>query len=184
MSFQAYIDTIKAKTGLDPEDFRAVAEERGLLAADVKVAQIVDWLKTDYDLGRGHAMALVTTFRTIRAADSDPVDVLDSHFAGAKARWRPEYESLLDSLKTLGPVRTQATHSYISLLKGKAKFAVIAVTAGRLDIGIKLKATDPTERFEASGNWNSMVTHRVRITDADQIDTEVLEWLRRAYDAA
>lgn len=184
MSFQAYIDTIKAKTGLDPEDFRVIAEERGLLAADVKVGQIVDWLKADYDLGRGHAMALVTTFRTIRAADSDPVDVLDKHFAGAKAHWRPEYESLLDSLKTLGPVRAQATHSYISLLKGKAKFAVIAVTGDRLDLGIKLKSAEPTERFEASGSWNSMVTHRVRITDADQLDTEVLEWLRKAYEAA
>ena len=184
MSFQAYIDTIKAKTGLDPEDFRALAEKRGLLSGDVKAGPVVDWLKQDFDLGRGHAMALVATFRTAQAAGSEPVDPLDKHFSGAKAHWRPEYESLLDSLQTLGPVRVQATSSYISLLKGKAKFAIVAVTGERFDIGIKLKAVEPTDRFEASGSWNSMVTHRVRITDADQIDTEILEWLRKAYEAA
>ena len=184
MSFQAYLDTIKAKTGLGPDEFRVLADERGLLAEDVKVTQIVDWLKQDYDLGRGHAMALVTTFRSIRSADADPVDVLDQHFSGGKAHWRAEYDALLDSLKTLGPVRTQATHTYISLLKGRAKFAVIAVTGGRLDVGIKLKDVEPTDRLEPSGTWNSMVTHRVRITDGDQIDTELLEWLRKAYEAA
>jgi len=184
MSFQAYLDTIKAKTGLGPDEFRALADERGLLAEDVKVGTIVDWLKEDFGLGRGHAMALVTTFRSIRSADAEPEDVMAKHFSGTKAHWRPEYDSLLDSLKTLGPIRTQATHTYISLLKERAKFAVIAVTGDRLDVGIKLKGVEPTERLEAAGSWNSMVTHRVRITDADQIDTEVLEWLRKAYEAA
>jgi len=183
MSFQAYIDTIKAKTGLDPDDFRALADERGLLAADVKAGQIVEWLAADYGLGRGHAMALVSTFKTIRSADADPVDVLAKHFAGGKSHWRPVYDDLLGKLGEFGPVRTQATHTYISLLKARAKFAVIAVTADRLDLGIKLRGTDATGRFEESGSWNSMVTHRVRITDPAQIDDEVLDWLRRAYEA-
>jgi len=184
MSFQAYIDTIKAKTGLDPEDFRALAEARGLLAADIKTGQIVEWLATDFGLGRGHAMALVSTFKNIRSADADPVDVMAAHFAGKKAHWRPVYDSLLASVGVFGPVRTQATHTYISLLKGKAKFAVVAVTADRLDLGIKLKGVDAAGRLEQSGSWNSMVTHRVRIADAAQIDAEVLDWLRRAYEAA
>lgn len=184
MSFQAYIDTIKAKTGLDPDDFRALADQRGLLADDVKVGAIVDWLKADFDLGRGHAMALVATFRAIRSSESDPVDLFAKHFGGAKAHWRPVYDSLLEQVAALGPVRTQPTHTYISLLKHRAKFAVVAVTADRLDLGIKLKDATATDRFEASGSWNSMVTHRVRITDPAQIDAEVLDWLRRAYNAA
>jgi hypothetical protein len=184
MSFQAYLDTIEEKTGLNPEEFRALADERGLLAADVKVGQIVDWLKQDFDLGRGHAMALVTTFRAIRSSEQDPVDLTAKHFGEAKAHWRPVYDSLLEKLADFGPVRTQPTHTYVSLLKARAKFAVIAVTADRLDLGIKLKDAEPTGRFEASGSWNSMVTHRVRITDPAQIDAEVLDWLRRAYDAA
>ena len=64
MSFQAYLDNIQAKTGKSPADFRRLAEtkgftERGQLRAGVKATEIVNWLKTDFQLGHGHAMAIV-----------------------------------------------------------------------------------------------------------------------------
>ncbi|GAA1054936.1 hypothetical protein GCM10017608_17880 [Agromyces luteolus] len=58
MSFQAYLDNIEAKTGLTPRQFVALAEERGF-GPGTKATPIVQWLAEDYDLGRGHAMALV-----------------------------------------------------------------------------------------------------------------------------
>lgn len=58
MSFQAYLDTIEAKTGLTPRQLIELAEKRGF-GPGTKAAPIVEWLKEDYDLGRGHAMALV-----------------------------------------------------------------------------------------------------------------------------
>jgi len=59
MSFQAYLDNIEEKTGKKPNDFIALAKERGLDRTDVKAGEIVEWLKNDFDLGRGHAMAIV-----------------------------------------------------------------------------------------------------------------------------
>lgn len=184
MSFQAYLDTIREKTGLGPADFRAIAAEKGLLADDVKPAAIIAWLAEDYGLGRGHAMALVATFRETRAGGKDPLDVIDKQFTGAKQHWRATYDDLLLKLAENGHVDIAPTNTYISLLKGTVKFALVAVTADRLDIGIKMKGADVTDRFEASGTWNSMVTNRVRITDPSQIDSDLLDWLRRAYDAA
>ena len=64
MSFQAYLDTIKVKTGKTPEDFQVLAEQKGLLGEGVKTGQIVAWLKEDFGLGRGHAMAIVLTSRS------------------------------------------------------------------------------------------------------------------------
>lgn len=58
MSFQAYLDNIEAKTGKTPNDFIALAKEKGY-NADTKAGEIIAWLKDDFDLGRGHAMALV-----------------------------------------------------------------------------------------------------------------------------
>ncbi|MGO4739438.1 DUF4287 domain-containing protein [Bosea sp. 2KB_26] len=63
MSFQAYLDTIKQKTGKGPEDLQALADakgfsEAGKLRPGVKAGQVVDWLKSDFDLGHGHAMAI------------------------------------------------------------------------------------------------------------------------------
>lgn len=68
MSFQAYIDTIRAKTGMGPDDFARMAAEKGLtrdgkLAPGVKAGAIIDWLKDEFDLGRGHAMAIVTLLK-------------------------------------------------------------------------------------------------------------------------
>ena len=59
MPFQAYLDNIEAKTGKTPNDFIAMAKERGFTDPATKASVIVEWLKTDFGLGHGHAMALV-----------------------------------------------------------------------------------------------------------------------------
>lgn len=58
MSFQAYLDNIETKTGKTPNEFLAMAAAKGF-GADTKAGEIIAWLKDDFDLGRGHAMALV-----------------------------------------------------------------------------------------------------------------------------
>jgi hypothetical protein len=65
MSFQAYIDNIYAKTGKKPEEFLEAAKIKGLMTPETKVMQIVDWLKADYSLGHGHAMAIVQSFKNM-----------------------------------------------------------------------------------------------------------------------
>ena len=62
MSFQAYLDNIKAKTGKTPEDFRALAKRAGILTPDLKASELVAWLKKEFDLGHGHAMAIWAVF--------------------------------------------------------------------------------------------------------------------------
>jgi hypothetical protein len=68
MSFQAYLDNIEANTGLKPKAFVQKAEEKGfltnrVLTTGVKATEITDWLKKEYELGHGHAMALFAYFK-------------------------------------------------------------------------------------------------------------------------
>jgi hypothetical protein len=68
MSFQAYIDNIRAKTGKGPDDFRRLARDKGFLAEDgiangVKATQVTDWLKAEFGLGHGHAMAIYAVLK-------------------------------------------------------------------------------------------------------------------------
>lgn len=58
MTFQAYIDNIKEKTGKSPEAFKTIAKKKELLKPEVKAGEIVAWLNEDFGLGRGHAMAI------------------------------------------------------------------------------------------------------------------------------
>lgn len=72
MSFQAYLDNVEAKTGKSAADLKALAIEKGLadamgLAPGVKATAIVDWLKSDFDLGHGHAMAIVAYIKGKRS---------------------------------------------------------------------------------------------------------------------
>ncbi len=64
MSFQAYIDNIKAKTGHSPEDFKAQLEQQGRMRPDMKATELVNWLKENHDLGHGHAMAIFAVFKS------------------------------------------------------------------------------------------------------------------------
>lgn len=68
MTFQAYIDNIRAKTGKSASDFRQLAAqkgwmENGKLRAGVKAMEVVAWLKADFSLGHGHAMAIVAVLK-------------------------------------------------------------------------------------------------------------------------
>ena len=93
MSFQAYLDNLEAKTGKTPNELIALAKERGY-DADTKAGEIVGWLKEDYGVGRGHAMALVHVIKNgpqisdkhvgSTGSHSDPSNVL--HLDGVANR--------------------------------------------------------------------------------------------------
>ncbi len=75
MSFQAYLDNIKTKTGKGPDDFRRMAEEKGFteggkIKSGIKAGAIVQWLKDDFDLGHGHAMAIYALLKGGKSDES------------------------------------------------------------------------------------------------------------------
>ncbi|MBA2570917.1 MAG: DUF4287 domain-containing protein [Chloroflexi bacterium] len=86
MSFQAYLDNIEAKTGKKPSEFVAMAKEKGFDAPGTKAGVIVDWLKQDFGLGRGHAMALVYVIK-------NGPQISDKHVGSAGAH-RDESDTL------------------------------------------------------------------------------------------
>ena len=71
MSFQAYLDNIKTKTGKGPDDFIKLATKKGFVINEqikpgVKAGEIVQWLKNDFDLGHGHSMAIYALLKGIK----------------------------------------------------------------------------------------------------------------------
>lgn len=198
MSFQAYLDNIKAKTGKTPADFATLAAARGITAH----GELIVWLKSEFALGHGHANAIATALKRGTPAGATPVratpesgnpaaasaatSAMDALFSGTKAKWRAPTDALLAKLAKFGPDSTaRANETYVNLLRGNKKFGIVQPgSATRLDIGIKRKGVDVEERFEAAGSWSAMVTHRVKVSDPKQLDAELLRWLRAAYDAA
>jgi hypothetical protein len=182
MSFQAYLDNVRAKTGKTPDEFAKLALQKGL----AKHGDIVKWLRSDFALGHGHATAIAGVVLKKGVPKAAPEDKLTALFSGKKTSWRTPCDKLMAQIGKFGcDVSVAAGRTYINLLREGKKFAILQPSSSeRLDIGIKLKGTSADERFESAGSWNAMVTHRVCISDPTEIDREVLIWLRRAYDAA
>jgi Domain of unknown function (DUF4287) len=98
MSFQAYLDNIKAKTGKTPDDFRALAKKKGLS----KTGEVVAWLKSEFALGHGHANAIA---HAMLHADDHKIradDKVAAHFKGNKVGWRKSFDALVAKLAKFG----------------------------------------------------------------------------------
>ena len=182
MTFQAYLDNIKAKTGMTPADFRKLAAQKGL----TKYSEIMVWLKADFGLGHGHANTIAQLIANTDKLKASPDDTLTAHFTGDKTKWRKPYDALAKKVAKFGSDLTlSANRSYINIKRGSKKIGIVQISAAdRMDIGIKLKGAVPTKRFTAAGSWMVMVTHRIQINEPKQIDAELIAWLKRAYDAA
>jgi CheY-like chemotaxis protein len=185
VSLQAYYDSITAKTGKTPEELVALAQRRGLTEPDVKPGQVIAWLKDEYGLGHGHAMAVVAAIKKQASPEASADEKVGRHFAGKKAAWRSVYDKLVATSRGFGPDTDVAPGaSYLSLRKAGKKFAIVQVTSERLDLGLKLKGVTASGRLESAGRWNAMVTHRVRVHAPEDVDPELLGWLEQAYTTA
>jgi len=108
-----------------------------------------------------------------------------TQYGGAKAGLRPIYDALAAIIQKFGgDIEFAPKKAYVSIRRNKQVAIVQPSAATRVDVGINLKSEPTTKRLEASGSFNSMVSHRVRLSSAKDVDAELAGWLKRAYDAA
>jgi Domain of unknown function (DUF5655)/Domain of unknown function (DUF4287) len=177
----AMIRNLETNTGKSLEQWIKVAADSGL----AKHGQVVSHLKSDHGLTHGYANLVAHRFFKSAATDAAPADLVAAQYAGSKAGLRSIYEALVKAIGKFGKeVEFSPKKAYVSVRRGK-QFAIIQPsTATRLDVGITLKGAPPAGRLEASGSFSAMVSHRVRLAASSEVDRELLDWLRAAYDAA
>jgi hypothetical protein len=111
-------------------------------------------------------------------------DLVAAQYAG-KEELRPIYDAIAKAVQGFGnDVELAPKKAYVSLRRARQFGLVQPSTKTRVDIGIQLKGVAPGERLEKSGSFNAMVSHRVRLSEAGEVDNELVGWLKDAYDAA
>jgi hypothetical protein len=161
--------------------------KRILGSGKAKHGEIVKWLKEEHGLTHGYANLLAHTAKGSAASTSGKSDddLVSAQYAGAKAALRPWYDTLVGGVQKFGAdVELAPKKAYVSLRRSKQFALVQPSTATRLDVGLVLKGVPAKGRLEAAGSWNAMVTHRVRVTSAKEVDKELLGWLKAAYEEA
>lgn len=181
-ALETQINNIKANTGKSVEQWAKLVNAQKF----EKHGEMVKWLKEAHGMGHGNANLIAMTARGELGAEAPAGDdLLDAQYAGAKAALKPMYDDLMKKIaKFGGDVEVSPKKTYVSLRR-KKQFALIQPsTATRLDVGINLKGVAPAGKLEASGSFNAMVSHRVRVESAKDINAELVGWLKAAYDQA
>jgi hypothetical protein len=176
------IQNLEAKTGKPLADWVAVVKAAG----DLKHGQLVSLLKEKHGLGHGYANMVVHLARGDVGAGAPPGDdLVAAQYAGDKAPLKAIYDKLLKEVAKFGKdVEVSPKKAYVSLRRKKQFALVQPTTKTRLDVGINLKGAPAKGRLEASGSFNAMVTHRVRVESAADVNKELIGWLKAAYEAA
>jgi predicted transport protein len=178
-ALQTMIQNLEAQTGKSFAEWIKIAQATKL----TKVREILNYLKTEHGLTYGYANTIALKALKSDAGSSNPDDLVSTQYSGPKAQLKPIYETLLSAVQKFGDdVEVAPKKAYVSLRRKKQFACFQPSTATRMDVGINLKDTPATARLELSGSFNSMVSHRVRVTKKEEVDKELIGWLRKAYD--
>lgn len=185
-ALRTQLRNIEATYGQPAQHWLDLIDSSGLS----KHNQVVAMLKTDYGLAHGAAHRLSLLARDRAASAQSPAagpgpDPVAGLYTGRKVSLLPLHDQLMAIIEALGAFDIVPKKGYLSLRRRK-QFAMIQPSAaGRVDLGLVLPAGIPPDgRLEAAGKWNSLFTHRVRITDAADLDDHLRDWLSAAYEAA
>ena len=177
---QSMLRNLEKNTGKPIAAWLALVKKSAL----EKHGEIVKMLKADHGVTHGYANLIAHEARGSAAAHADAGDLVAAQYAG-KDELRPIYDRLAEAVAAFGAdVELAPKKAYVSLRRRKQFGLVQPSTRTRVDVGIQLKGAAPTERLEASGSFNAMVSHRVRVAEAADVDEELVGWLREAYDDA
>lgn len=182
-AIQTQLNNIQKKTGMSFKELSAFVKKSGLS----KHGEIRSMLMEKLSLGHGDANTLVHVVLKsdgTRAAEGKSGDaVLDEIYSGPKAGFRPIHEKLMKEINKFGEFEIVPKKGYVSLRR-KKQFAMIGPkTNSRFEVGINIKGLKKNARVleQPAG---SMCNYVVNLTEAKEIDAELITWIKSAYEGA
>ncbi|MBK8503239.1 MAG: DUF4287 domain-containing protein [Saprospiraceae bacterium] len=177
---QKMIENLEKSTGKNLNHWTALVQKSG----HEKHGAIVKMLKEDHGIGHGYANMIVHLAKESAAISQDD-DVLISDQYKGKENLKSIYDQLASKIKGFGKdVEVVPKKSAVSFRR-KRQFALIQPsTKTRIDLGLKYDDHPYAGRLETSGPFGSMCTHRVQLTEESQINDELLNWIKIAYEEA
>ncbi|PQJ16792.1 phosphoribosylformylglycinamidine synthase [Aureicoccus marinus] len=161
------------------EEFIVNEDYQEALTIYAKQAEGVKYLKTEHQVTHGFANTIVTLSKEENNSEED---LVSAQYKGKESLF-PIYESLIGFVKTLGSdVTITPKKGSVSIIRKRQFILIKPATKSRIDLGFKLKDKPTTDRLENSGPFGTMCTHRVQLTDTAQVDPELKDWIKEAYE--
>ena len=171
-------DLLQSRTGADVAAWNQRISESGL--ADEQALRA--WLAGQGITGYAQALLVWERFGYPDFLTADADELIEGQYAD-RPQLRPILDAVLAVLPTLGPATVQARKTIVSLVTPRRTFAVVQATArSRVDLGLRLDDAVPAGRLRAARDLGA-ATVRIALTSPDEVDDEVRDWMRRAYEA-
>lgn len=182
-AIQTQLTNIEKKTGKSLDDLKSIVKGCGL----TKHGEIRSLIMESLGLGHGDANTLVhvalKSDGASQAAGKAEDDLLDEIYTGPKAGLRPIHDALMARIGGFGEFEVAPKKGYVSLRR-KKQFAMIGpATNSRVEVGINMKGVPGTDRLleQPAGG---MCQYKVKLTEAGEVDDELIDWVKTAYEAA
>ncbi len=177
---QTMIENLHKNTGKTLDQWKEIVKSQNF----EKHGEIVNFLKGTHALTHGFANLIAHKAKGSDAGSVDNQDDLITKQYQGKEHFRPVYEKLLAEILTFGnDVEIAPKNAYVSLRR-KKQFAILnPATKTRFEIGINLKGQEPKGKLQEE-KPNSMCSHKMNVAELKDIDREVFEWIKLAYNNA
>jgi hypothetical protein len=175
-ALQSQMRNIEQATGRSMDEWVALVRATGT----ERHSEIVAWLKDTHGFSHGNANLVALRARNGSAASGD--ELVDAMYSGTRSTIRPLHDRVIALVRDFGTdVELAPKKAYVSLRRSKQFGTVGPGPGGQLEIGLNLRGEEPGARLQAA---DGMCTHRVRLSSVDEVDDQVIGWLRAAYDRA
>jgi hypothetical protein len=174
----AQLANIEKRTGQSLADLARIVAASGL----AKHGELVTMLKRDLGMGHGDANTLVHHVRRLNASAA-PQDAVALLYTGKKAALRPIHDRLMKAIRGFGEFEEAPKKTYVSLRRRKQFATIGPATTTQVEVGLNMKGVTPTGRLVQLPP-KGMCDYKVRLASADEVDAELLGWIRKAFDAA
>lgn len=177
---QTMIENLYKNTGKTLEQWTGIVAKENF----AKHGEIIKFLKDTHGLTHGFANLIAHKSKGSDAGSVENSDDLITLQYKGKEDLKAIYDKLITDIQTFGnDIEIAPKNAYVSLRRKKQFATLQPATKTRFEIGINLKGQEPTGKLEAE-KPNSMCSHKIKISDINEIDTEIMNWIKTAYENA
>jgi predicted transport protein len=174
------IENLKEKTGHSLDEWKTLIADSGLS----KHGEIVKFLKETHNVTHGYASEIALKVLGSDAdSTSDTDELIVSQYKG-KEHLKAYYDKLIAEIQQFeGEFEIAPKKTYVSLKRKKQFIVLNPASKTRFEIGFNLKGVEPKGKLEAE-KPNGICSHKINLADINEIDQEVIDWIRMAFNNA
>lgn len=168
---------LERRTGEGVDAWKERIQQRGF--SDEQALR--SWLEKQDVTGYAQSLLVMETFGYPEFLMASADELIDGQYSD-RPHLRPVLDAILTRLPEVGESTIQARKGYVSLVTARRTFAVVQpTTRKRVDLGLRLEDEPEGRLVPAKGIGNGDMPRRIPLASPDEVDDEVIDWLKRAY---